>query len=77
MKELLKVRSPSQAPCAGFNSHLSKDHLRLRLNSTEHARISVLPKLQNDQRIEPFFKIFGDSSGCFTPLGPNLACMPT
>jgi hypothetical protein len=37
LKELLKVRSPSQAPHVGFNSHLSKDHLRLRLNSIEHA----------------------------------------
>jgi hypothetical protein len=36
----------------------------------------VLPKLpndQNDQGIEPFFKIFGDSSGGFTPPGPNPA----
>jgi hypothetical protein len=73
---LLKVRSPSQAPSAGCNSHLSKDHLRLRLNSIEHAHIYVLPKLpndQNDQGIEPFFKIFGDSSDGFTPPGPNPA----
>jgi hypothetical protein len=59
MKELLKVRSTSQAPCAGCNNHLSKDHLRLRLNSIEHTRISVLPKLPNDQGIESFLKSLG------------------
>jgi hypothetical protein len=73
LKELLKIRSPSQSPHVGFNIHLSKDHLRLRLNSIEHACISMLPMLPNDQGIEPFLKIFGDSSGGFTPPGPNLA----